>query len=161
MKKLTYCLLTTILFFSVLSFGACKKQDTPVYEEITLTKDNYSDYIAINVYYTDCTALPSSETNDYVTYYHLYCICNIETAKKKDCYFVDVEIKYLISSALWSTHLSTSPVAQLGYDGYSHSSCSMEHTTDLGKIYFPDSSPNLVKVSSISGKVYVLKENEQ
>lgn len=159
MKKLAYCLLSTILFFSALFLGACK--NSPVYEEITLTKNNYSDYIAINVYYTDCTALPSSETNDYVTTYHLYCICNIETTKKRDCYFVDVEIKYLIPSALWSTHLSNSPVAQLGYDGYSHSSCSMEKTIDIGKIYFPDSSPNLVKVSSISGKVYVLKENEQ
>lgn len=159
MKKLTYCLLTIILTLSALSFGACK--NTPVYEEITLTKDNYSDYIAINVYYTDCTALPSSETNDYVTYYHLYCICNIETTKKKDCYFVDVEIKYLISSGLWSTYLSNSPVAQIGYNGYSHCSCSMVKTIDNSRIFFPDSSPNLAKVSSISGKVYVLKENEQ
>lgn len=160
-KKLATFIILISLIFSCISLSACSEQE-PIeqYDEIALTKDNYSDYLAVNIYYTDCTALPSAKTTDRSTYYHLYCVGNIETSRKQGCHFSDVEIEYSVSSILWSTYLSSNPTVNIGYDGQSHCSFSMEITNDSTHIFFPDSSPNFVNISSISGKVYVLKDGK-
>lgn len=155
------CFVLSLIFLSFcFSFTACNKQNIePEYEEIVLTKDNYSNYIAINSYFTDCTALISSKTNDTYTYYDLYCIGNIVTSKRADCHFSNVQIKYAWTISTWSAYLSYNPTANLDYEGNSHCSFGLSRT-NAPKIFFPDSTPDFIQVADISGTVIITKSQQ-
>lgn len=158
-KRLITCIAFLIFIFSCIFLTACSSQDDNIeYESIPITKENYADYIAINMYYTDCNAYLSDKTNDNFTYYKMYCIGHIETSRKQDCYFNNVTITFSVQpETLWQAYMSDSPTSNLDYQGYSHCSFTIEYRSDSFQIYFPDSNPENIGIKSITGTVFVRK----
>lgn len=157
-KKLLSLILLVVFLFPCTMLTACKNEE-PVeeYKEITLTTDNYSDYIAINVYYTDYNVLPSDKTGQYTTYYHAYCIAHIETSRKMDCHFQNVTIRFAYKdSVLWTSPSYAKTRTTLDYNGYSHSTISLELLHDSTQIEFPISSASFIKITEITG-IAILK----
>ena len=120
------------------------------YEKVSLTVSNYKNYIAFNLSYSDCLCA----TNEY-GYFNLYCMANVSTSRKADCYFENVTIMYQVTVSEWS---SSSALVELDYEGNSAGSTFMSKNTTSSTIEFLDSSFYSITVKSISGKVIVPKE---
>lgn len=158
MKKLISIVLCIV---SILSLSACGASEEVEYEKIQLTKDNYSDYININVYVDDYSFVVSEQT-DLVKQYDISVVVHIETSKRIDCTFEGVSITYSpFNTALWQyTFLTTSyPDTTLDIEGNSHLSYAATKT-GASSINVPTSvltSANNI-VQSIEGFVIVPKE---
>ena len=158
MKKLISIVLCIV---SILSLSACGADKETEYERIQLTKDNYSDYININVYVDDYSFIVSEQT-DLSKRYDISVVVHIETSKKADCTFEGVSITYSPSNtALWryTYTVSSLPDATLNLEGESHISYAAT------KANFPsiDISTSVLTstnniVHSIEGFVIVPKE---
>lgn len=119
MKKLISIVLCIV---SILSLSACGADKEAEYERIQLTKDNYSDYININVYVDDYSFVVSEQT-DLTKRYDISVVVHIETSKKADCTFEGVSITYSpFNTALWQyTYIVSSlPDTTLDLEGESH-----------------------------------------
>lgn len=157
MKKIISLFLCIAFMFSL---SACDNTDTE-YEQIALTKDNYSEYININVYVSDYSFVVSEQT-ELGTRYNISVVVHIETSKKADCAFEGVSITYSpFNTALWQyTYLSTSlPNTTLNLEGESHTSYAAtkenSHSIDIATSMLT-STNNIVQ--SIEGFVVVPKE---
>ena len=157
MKKIISLFLCIAFMFSL---SACDNTDTE-YERIALTKDNYSEYININVYVSDYSFIVSEQT-ELGTRYNISVVVHIETSKKADCTFEGVSITYSpFNTALWQyTYLSTSlPNTTLNLEGESHASYAAikENSHSIDIVTSVLTSTNNI-VQSIEGFVVVPKE---
>lgn len=158
MKKLVSIILCIV---SILSLSACEASEETEYERIQLTKDNYSDYININVYVSDYSFVISKQT-ELTTRYDISVVVHIETSKNANCTFEGVSITYSpFNTALWQyTFLTNScPDTTLDLEGNSHLSYAATKA-DAPSINIPTSvltSANNI-VQSIEGFVIVPKE---
>ena len=121
MKKLISVVLCIV---SILSLSACGADKETEYERIQLTKDNYSDYININVYVDDYSFVVSEQA-DLSKRYDISVVVHIETSKKADCTFEGVSITYSpFNTALWqyTYTVSSLPDTTLNLEGESHTS---------------------------------------
>lgn len=155
-KVLIYLLVCVFSISSCVGLTACSNKE-PTYEKIVLTTQNYSQYIAINVYYSDCETLEAYRNENY-TFYDLSCIGNITTSKRADCSFQEVSIKYIIKpQALWNVSpKSGNPYAELNYEGESH--CSFSISSVYNSILsFPFTADFTISVQEITGYVILPK----
>lgn len=114
MKKLISIILCIIFIFSL---SACE-----IDKRIALTKDNYSEYININVYISDYSCVISKQDN-FTTNYDITVVVHIETSKKIDCEFEGVSITYSPSTtSLWryTYKVYSFPNTTLNLEGESH-----------------------------------------
>lgn len=163
--KLSTVIISLLFFllFSSFSLVACNTQNSESKADpVALTTDNYKDYLVVNVYYTDCIVLESSESTEYSTRYNLYCIAHIETAPKGDYRFSNVELQYNYNAPLWDATTNKAKT-DIDYYGYSHCSFSVKYFMEdsTTSIKFPCSSPSHIKIQSISGTVFIAKETAQ
>lgn len=149
-----------LLIISLLFLVSCKSSESgSEYETIKLTKENYSEYISINAYVSDFTAIISEQT-EISTRYNLSLVVHIETSKKVDCEFEDVSITYSpYRAALWQ--YSSFPSATLNLDGESHTSF-VATRTDCPFLDCDTSRLTSTKgiVQSIEGYVILPKEQD-
>lgn len=119
MKRIISAILCILTVFSLF---ACGTSGDTEYEKIKLTKENYSDYINIDIYIDDYSFIASEQYSSKC--YDMSVVVHIETSKKADCTFEDVSITYSPSntaSRLWQyTYNDTLPDATLNLEGESH-----------------------------------------
>lgn len=116
MKRLISIVLCIISIFSLSACGSDRR--------IALTKDNYSEYININIYISDYSFVISKQ-DELTTRYDISVVVHIETSKKADCTFEGVSITYSpFNTALWryTYTVSSLPDATLNLEGESHTS---------------------------------------
>lgn len=119
MKKFISIVLCIV---SILSLSACGADKETEDERIQLTKDNYSDYININVYVDDYSFVVSKQT-DLAKRYDISVVVHIETSKKADCTFDGVSITYSpFNTELWQYAYNSLPDTTLNPEGESHTS---------------------------------------
>lgn len=118
MKKL---LLALVAVLTVFTFTGCSSDSNePTYASLSLTEENYSDYIAVNTYFSDFQYSVSSDSTDTFTQYDLACVGHLETSPKKKFLFDDVTIRFSISySGIYTASACT---VRLDINGYSHGS---------------------------------------
>ncbi len=126
------------------------------YEIIKLTKENYTQYLNINLEYSEYILSNVEGTNEY----HLACKGRITTSSDDESYkFCDVTIFYNTQevSAGWTS--SVSPNVMLNRDGSSVTSFSLYKEQDsTAYLIFPSSYYYAVTIDSIFGNVLVPKE---
>lgn len=152
MKKL---LLALVAVLAVFTFAGCSSEsDKPTYASLSLTEENYSDYIAVNTYFSDFQYSISSDSTDTFTRYDLACVGHLETSPKKKFLFDDVTIRFSISySGIYTASACT---VRLDINGYSHGSFSCRR--ENSSIFAPPTQPINISILEISG--YVLVYNE-
>lgn len=146
MKKVLSIILALVAFFSLFSLTACSSEEESeeTFARISLSAENYSKYITINIYYADCGAVPSDNDT-----YDLYCMGHIETSRAANVYFEEVKITFSLPTSVWTYQ---TPTASLDYIGESH--CSFSCTNYFAHdLTFPSSGT--VNVKSISGFVLI------
>ena len=158
MKKRIIFVLVSLLFVPTMLLSGCGQKEAS-YVDIKLTPENFSEYLAINVYYTDCQTVISEQTNS-LTYYKGYCIGNIVTSSRANCTFNGVKITYKILhlETSYSAVSSATPEAQVDYYGNSHCSFSMYQRSQSSNIFFPDSQTIEAQHIVINGTVRVYKD---
>lgn len=151
MKKLVSIILCIVSILSLSSCGSNKR--------IALTKDNYSEYININVYISDYSFVISKQ-DELTTRYDISVVVHIETSKKVDCTFEGVSIKYSpINTVFWQYTYTSLPVTTLNLEGKSHISYAATKANSPSidiSTSFLTSTNNIVH--SIEGFVVVPKE---
>lgn len=152
MKKLLLVLVPVLVAFC---FAGCSSaSNEPTYASLSLTEENYSDYIAVNTYFSDFQYSVSNDSTNTFTQYDLACIGHLETSPKKNFLFDDVTICFSISySGIYTASACT---VRLDISGYSHGSFSC-HRENFS-IFAPPTQPLNISVLEISG--YVLVYNE-
>ena len=154
MKKI-FCII--LLIATLFSISSCEKNE-PEYERIQLNKDNYLDYLSIDVYVTDFSFVISKQT-EYANYYDVSVVVHIETSKKVECTFEDVSITFKKPETAWQYRSISFPNATLNLNGESHTSyvLTKENCIDF------DIPTSLIKLSAnyvtIAGYVIVSKES--
>lgn len=129
MKKIVSLFLCMVFIFSLSACSSKEKEEEC--KRIALTKDNYSKYININIYFTDFSFAVSKQTQSTVfskteliaEEYALSVVVHIETSKKVECTFENVSIAYtphLILSSFWNDSYSSRPTTTLNLEGESH-----------------------------------------
>ncbi|MGN0819445.1 MAG: lipoprotein [Christensenellaceae bacterium] len=151
MKRLISIVLCIL---SILSLSACGSD-----RRIALTKDNYSEYININVYISDYSFVISKQ-DELTTSYDISVVVHIETSKKIDCEFESVSIKYSpINTAFWQYTYTSLPKTTINLEGDSHISYVATRTNSYSidiSTSFLTSTNNIIQ--SIEGFVVVPKE---
>lgn len=165
MKKVVSCLVAFSILILGLSLIGCSngnQSNEPEieYEQIQLTKSNYSDYIAINTDYSDYNLIALSEAYTAGQYYYTASlIVHINTASAKpNLRFSNVKITYTISTLTWETGLLSAPSANLDYEG--NSRCSFTAVAEhklIGAISPTIFSSTKSIVNTVDGFVYVPK----
>lgn len=162
MKKLTTLLMALLLLATLALACGCFEQKKE-YRHITLTKENYDEYIAINVELSDYNLIALDEPNSRnQCHYTASVLVHITTASKiPGLIFDDVQIEYnSFRSGLWETGAGIiSPTGTLDYLG--NSNCSFVAITEYRTIAAIVPSTFLSKkgiVISISGSVLVPQE---
>lgn len=151
MKRLISIVLCIISIFSLSACGSDRR--------IALTKDNYSEYININVYISDYSFVISKQ-DELTTSYDISVVVHIETSKKIDCEFEGVSITYSpINTTFWKYTYEPFPKTTVNIEGGSHISFVATRTNS----YSIDVSTSLLTstnniVHSIEGFVVVPKE---
>lgn len=110
MKKL-FCTILCCCFF--IPFFSCEKT-----QKIHLTTQNCSQYLNFNMYVTDFNDGLYNDDKPYIS-----CIVHIETSKKIDCHFENVNISYTPhSSGSWIARQSITKqiLTTADYNGKSH-----------------------------------------
>lgn len=152
MKKLISIVLCIISIFSLSACGSDRR--------IALTKDNYSEYININIYISDYSFVISKQ-DELTTRYDISVVVHIETSKKADCTFEGVSITYSpINTIFWKYTYEPFPEAILDLEGESHISYAATKANSPSidiSTSFLTSTNNIVH--SIEGFVVVPKEN--
>lgn len=152
MKRLISIVLCII---SIFSLSACGRD-----RRIALTKDNYSEYININVYISDYSFVISKQ-DELTTSYDISVVVHIETSKKIDCEFEGVSIKYSpINTTFWKYTYTSLPTTTLNLEGDSHISYVATRTNSYSidiSTSFLTSTNNIIQ--SIEGFVVMPKEN--
>lgn len=153
MKKLV-CVISIIVSIAsaLVCFSACNSKSETARVELTI--ENYADYIAVNVYYSDCVAELAASTNATYNYYDLSCIGNIVTSKRVNAVFENVSIEFYAVVFGWSVSSMDKPTAQLDYGAVSHCSFPISRS-GATKIYYPYSQKTTIRVTSIEGFVVI------
>lgn len=151
MKRLISIVLCIISIFSLSACGSDRR--------IALTKDNYSEYININIYISDYSFVISKQ-DELTTRYDISVVVHIETSKKADCTFEGVSITYSpINTIFWKYTYEPFPEATLDLEGESHISYAATKANSPSidiSTSFLTSTNNIVH--SIEGFVVVPKE---
>ena len=151
MKRLISIVLCIISIFSLSACGSDRR--------IALTKDNYSEYININIYISDYSFVISKQ-DELTTRYDISVVVHIETSKKIDCEFEGVSITYSpINTAFWKYTYKPFPKATVNLEGESHISYAATKANSPSiniSTSFLTSTNNIVH--SIEGFVIVPKE---
>ena len=151
MKRLISIVLCIISIFSLSACGSDRR--------IALTKDNYSEYININVYISDYSFVISKQ-DELTTRYDISVVVHIETSKKIDCEFEGVSITYSpINTAFWKYTYEPFPKTTVNIEGGSHISYAATKANSPSiniSTSFLTSTNNIVH--SIEGFVIVPKE---
>lgn len=157
MKKALSFVLAFVATLSLLLLAGCSLEGKVEYDRITLTKENYSEYIAVNSYYTDLQAQLRSEGTEEFAFYDIAAIGHIETSKRKDILFEGVSISFSIAfSATAYDHLGMGGCdVELDLHGNSHGSFRCYASNTNGLVAPPQ--PTLT-VTKITGTVLVPKE---
>ena len=113
-----------------------KLMDTNYNEIVRLTKDNFDDYISINLYYDNFFYKSDGTINA------LYCVGNLTTSPKIDCIFSNVSIRYQIEIVGWAVDSSRINI-ELSYLGDAHTSFVLHQTSSV--FLSPDSYTITVK----------------
>lgn len=146
MKKIVSCLII-ILSILIFSLTGCSNNSTE--SRISLTTENYHNWLSPNLYISDLQIIPSQGEN---TTYTLSCALNIETVKTADVQFENVSITY---SFYKIGYYSDSQIStRIGYNGESHTSLALISRNRM-IIDFPSPGLNLVEVIDVSGYVLV------
>lgn len=153
MKKIV-CLISIVLITAsaLACFSACNSNSEPT--RIELTTENYADYIAVNVYYSDLIAELSPKSSETFNYYDLTCIGNITTSKRVDAVFENVSIVFYADLGLWRVSALDKPTAQLDHNAVSHCSFPVAWK-DSPLLYFPYSQKMNIRIDSIEGFVVI------
>lgn len=167
MKKVT-CLICALLCFCI-CLSACSantQDDTAVvsaeYEKVKLTTQNYGDYLAIDVFFSDCTYEKVNTT------YNLYCTLNVVVSSKGDYSFEGCSIVFSVgqklgarvSAPFWNSDLYTisSASCELDKNGRGKTSLSL-YGTGATYVRFPDGGKDNISVGSVTG--YALQEKKK
>lgn len=148
MKKITPCLII-IFFLLTFSFVGCSNNTDK--SRISLTTENYHNWLSQNLYISDFQMMSSQDDN--ITY-TLSCTLNIETVKTIDVHFENVTITYSCPKIQqWScSDFQTS--IRVSYDGESHASFVLT-SKDRMIIDAPSLSAFTLEVAEISGYVII------
>lgn len=170
MKKVISLFAVMIISIMGLSFVGCSNNnqltDTKIeYDLIKLTKENYSDYIAINTDYSDYNLIALSESLlDGQYFYTASVIVHISTASAKpDLQFSNVKISYSVGTVSTTWEIGNgilTPTARLDYQGNSKCSFTAIAENKMISVLSPtifSSTKNIV--NTIDGFVYVPKES--
>lgn len=143
---------------SILSLSACTSSSETEYERIQLTKDNWSDYLSINVYVDDYFFVITEQTGT-SRKYDISVVVHIETSKKVDCTFDDVSISYSpLYTPNWDYTYTSFPKTTVNLEGESHISCvAMRTHSYINYITTSDLTSTVNIVQSINGFVVVPK----
>lgn len=143
-KALSYMIIVLLMVGSCLGLAACSNTSEKN-EKVELSISNYAEYISINVYLSDYTAVVSSRDT---SYYDLAVVVNITTSKKKSCTFENVEVEFTPSSTIWLlSSFSSSTKTTLDNYGKSHSS------VIATREYYPSNRASTASLTSINGIV--------
>ncbi len=156
MKKVLSLVLAFVAMLSLLLLAGCSSEGKVEYDRITLTKENYSEYIAVNSYYTDLQAQSKSAASGNASY-DIAAVGHIETSKRGDVLFEGVSISFSMSfSVVIFNHLGLGGCdLELDLQGKSHGSFRC-YASDIS-IFSPPPQPTLT-VTKITGTVLVPKE---
>lgn len=145
-KYLSYILL--VLLVPILFLTGCGSSEPT---KITLTKDNYSEYIGFNITYGDVYFQDDA----------MYCIAEISTFSKKenvefDNCTIQISLSYKIETG-WAANNNDKIIDTcLSFNGESSSSTTIIQYLTLNESYTtPTSSQSNIVVESITGQVIV------
>ena len=145
-KYLSYILL--VLLVPILFLTGCGSSEPT---KITLTKDNYSEYIGFNITYGDVYFQDDA----------MYCIAEISTFSKKenvefDNCTINIKPTYSVSDG-WIVNNQDNVIdTSISISGDSESSiCLVKFLTPNEDYYTPTSSQSNIIVESITGQVIV------
>lgn len=145
-KYLSYILL--VLLVPILFLTGCGNSEPTT---ITLTKDNYSEYIGFNITYGDVYFQDDA----------MYCIANISTFSKKenvefDNCTITIKPTYSVADG-WIVNGQDNIIdTNISINGVSESSiCIVKFLTLTEDYYTPTSSQSNIIVESITGQVIV------
>lgn len=145
MKKATSLLLVLVIIASLFSFSSCGDKE-PQYDTVKLDKNNYSDYIVFNIYYTDLDV----EKND--GQYEISCVIHAESSSTNADYrFENVTITLHSSKAGIFNRIGDITL-NLDALGSSHGTAQHHKTSSLSGNINTDWG---YKVKSITGNVLV------
>ena len=148
MKKIVSCL---IIILSILTFSLTGCSNNNAESRISLTTENYHNWLSPNLYISDLQIIPSQGEN---TTYTLSCALNIETVKTADVQFENVSITYSFSKIEQWYYSDSQISTRIGYNGESHTSIALISRNRM-IIDFPSPGLNLVEVADVSGYVLV------
>ncbi len=152
MKKLILIFLTVLIFccFCGCNNSSLEPNNVTQPEPITLTNDNYQNYLSINMYLTDFNIVNGSPKYESV-------IVNIQTKKRANCYFENVVIEYKINYPNWNIS-DSSLKTNIDYNGESLVTYVAGKKVD-GNDKFPQSTTDLTYIEhltvTIRGNVYL------
>lgn len=145
-KYIGYLLL--MLFVPVLFFTGCSNSEPTT---ITLSKENYSEYIGFNITYGDIY----QEDN------MLFCIANVSTfAKKNNIVFdscnIQIKLSYSIADGWIANNQENTIDTCISVEGKSQSSiCLIKYLTPNEDFFTPTSRQSNIILESITGQVIV------
>lgn len=145
-KYLSYVLL--VLLVPILFLTGCGNSEPT---KITLTKDNYSEYIGFNITYGDVYFQDDA----------MFCIAEISTFSKKENVAFDncniqISLSYKIETG-WAVNNTNKIIDTcLSFNGESSSSITIIQYLTLNESYTtPTSSQSNINIESITGQVIV------
>ena len=151
MKKIVSCL---IIILSILTFSLTGCSNNNTESRISLTTENYHNWLSPNLYISDLQVTPSEGSN---TTYTLSCVLNIETVKTADVFFENVSITYSCPEIEQWTCSAIQISTRVSYEGVSHTSFVLvSHNRMI--VDFPQPYLNIVEIKDISG--FALIPNE-
>lgn len=180
MKKSFIAFTMLLCFCSVLTFSACNEtsdsyesqiaelqqriealesSDSDIeYNKIELTEENYSQYLAVSVSYSNCLVHYVEDDILGDNGYDLSCIITIETSAATNCYFESVTIFY---NDIYVSGWNIAVIGRANVDCFGNSSVSFfayKTIPRTSRPIFPTLQSYDITISSINGHVLVPTE---